>query len=204
LAGARTLNGALVPLVGAAPTNNNFVSGDFNRKTGLQGASGKYINSGRANNADSNQNSKHLSFYAATALTAGAARRYMGSSSDTSGHSFISTSVTNSPITFRCNASTGGSSNNANTGSTTGFVGMSRLDSSTVTGRANGAAYSLASASQSPNSSNIMVFTYEASGAFGVYATNRIAFYSIGESLDLAKLDARVTDLINAFATAIP
>ena len=27
LAGARTLNGALVPLVGTAPTNNNFVSG---------------------------------------------------------------------------------------------------------------------------------------------------------------------------------
>ena len=26
LAGARTLNGALVPLVGTAPTNNNFVS----------------------------------------------------------------------------------------------------------------------------------------------------------------------------------
>jgi hypothetical protein len=32
----------------------------------------------------------------------------------------------------------------------------------------------------------------------------RIAFYSIGESLDLALLDARVTDLINAFDTAIP
>jgi hypothetical protein len=32
----------------------------------------------------------------------------------------------------------------------------------------------------------------------------RLAFYSIGESLDLALLDARVTDLINAFAAAIP
>ncbi|NBN88588.1 MAG: hypothetical protein EBV32_05835, partial [Proteobacteria bacterium] len=28
LAGARTLSGALVPLIGTAPTNNNFVSGD--------------------------------------------------------------------------------------------------------------------------------------------------------------------------------
>jgi hypothetical protein len=38
-----------------------------------------------------------------------------------------------------------------------------------------------------------------------VGATNaRLAFYSIGESLDLALLDARVTDLINAFAAAIP
>ena len=31
-----------------------------------------------------------------------------------------------------------------------------------------------------------------------------VAFYSIGESLDLAKLDSRVTTLINAFGTAIP
>jgi hypothetical protein len=43
---------------------------------------------------------------------------------------------------------------------------------------------------------------------FGVsgYATKsnaRLAFYSIGESLDLALLDARVTDLINAFDAAI-
>ena len=32
----------------------------------------------------------------------------------------------------------------------------------------------------------------------------RLAFYSIGESLDLALLDARVTALINAIAAAIP
>jgi len=37
LAGARTLSGALVPLAGTAPTNYNFVSGDYNRKTGLVG-----------------------------------------------------------------------------------------------------------------------------------------------------------------------
>jgi hypothetical protein len=32
----------------------------------------------------------------------------------------------------------------------------------------------------------------------------RLAFYSIGESLNLTLLDARVTDLINAFAAVIP
>ena len=32
----------------------------------------------------------------------------------------------------------------------------------------------------------------------------RIAFYSIGQSLNLALLDARVTALITAFAAAIP
>jgi hypothetical protein len=37
LCGARTLAGALVPLVGTAPTNNNFVDADYNRETGLSG-----------------------------------------------------------------------------------------------------------------------------------------------------------------------
>jgi hypothetical protein len=37
LAGARSLSGALVPLKGSAPTNNNFVSGDYVRTTGLVG-----------------------------------------------------------------------------------------------------------------------------------------------------------------------
>jgi hypothetical protein len=37
-----------------------------------------------------------------------------------------------------------------------------------------------------------------------VFSNARIACYSIGESLDLALLDARVTALINAIAAAIP
>jgi hypothetical protein len=36
------------------------------------------------------------------------------------------------------------------------------------------------------------------------YSNARLAFYSIGESLDLALLDARVTALITAFGVAIP
>jgi hypothetical protein len=81
LAGARTLNGALVPLVGTAPTNFNFVSSDYNRKTGLVGnGSTKYLNSNRNNNADP-QNSHHLAVFASTAVTD--ASRYMGSGSST-------------------------------------------------------------------------------------------------------------------------
>jgi hypothetical protein len=36
------------------------------------------------------------------------------------------------------------------------------------------------------------------------FTTSRLAFYSIGEALDLARLDSRVTDLINAIGAAIP
>jgi hypothetical protein len=60
LAGARTLSGALVPLVGTAPTPVSFVSGDYNRTTGLLGnGTTKFINSNRSNEADP-RNSKHL------------------------------------------------------------------------------------------------------------------------------------------------
>ena len=45
LAGARTLNGALISLKGTAPTNVNFISSDYNRATGLKGdGSSKYLN----------------------------------------------------------------------------------------------------------------------------------------------------------------
>jgi hypothetical protein len=63
LAGARTLDGALQPLVGSAPTNFNFISGDYNRTTGLVGdGATKYLNSNRNNNADP-QSDARLAFY---------------------------------------------------------------------------------------------------------------------------------------------
>lgn len=56
LAGARTLNGALTPLKGVAPTNNNFIPADYNRATGLKGnghdVSFKYIDTNRNDNQD--------------------------------------------------------------------------------------------------------------------------------------------------------
>jgi hypothetical protein len=46
LAGWNGLTGALVPLKGTAPTNFNFVSGDYNRQTGLVGnGTTKHLNS---------------------------------------------------------------------------------------------------------------------------------------------------------------
>jgi hypothetical protein len=63
LAGARTVAGALVPLVGPAPTNVGFGAGDYVRKTGLRGSGAtKWLNLWRANNADP-QDNKHLATY---------------------------------------------------------------------------------------------------------------------------------------------
>jgi hypothetical protein len=77
---------------------------------------------------------------------------------------------------------------------------MSRLPSNLVTGRVGGTNTSNSLASSAPASKNVTLF----SGGAAVYSDARLAFYSIGESLNLTLLDARVTTLINAFAAAIP
>ena len=186
LAGARTLAGALIPLAGTAPTNNNFVSGDYNRKTGLVGdGSTKYLDSNRNNNADP-QDSQHISALVNQYGTG--VLMYTSSSPSAAGASGIGGS------NVRCRNSTA-----LGVASQTGFNGISRGGSNSFTQRVGGSSSLLSQASQTPSNDTLTLLK---GGLF--YGTHRIAFYSIGESLDLALLDTRVTALINAFAAAIP
>jgi hypothetical protein len=191
LAGARTLAGALVPLVGTAPTNYNFVAGDYNRKTGLVGdASTKYLDSNRAENSDP-QNSQHMSAYAtvnqgaqsATCLGVNGTTDLLEGGGRSRNGAFVGTPVL--------------------TG--TGFKGVNRSNSTSFNVRMNGSAVDSPIPSVSPSSGNVFVFARNNPiGGPSSFSRHRLAFYSIGESLDLARLDARVTDLINAFGAAIP
>ena len=195
LAGARTLDGALVPLVGTAPTNYNFVSGDYDRETGLKGdGSTKYLDSNRNNNADP-QDNFHASVYATSAASVTSV--YLGA-----GPTTLETGTTNfgrdGAIVF---------SRARNSASATGItqsalllVGVSRNSSSTFTLRVNNTSYARGLSSQTPYNGNISIFA--SSGAFPTNA--RLAFYSIGESLDLDALDTRVSALITAIGAAIP
>mgnify|MGYP000624268341 CR=1 FL=1 len=210
LAGARTLDGALVPLVGAAPTNFNFVSGDYDRETGLVGdGSTKYLDSNRANNADP-QNNNHASIYVttATASTSGS-NAYPG---------YLGTALSSFPFNgVQLNRDTGNgllyNRNNSGTfsymgaGSQTGLIATARSISTAASYRTSGTTNSYSSTSVAPltASSFIHAVSLETGLPAGDgYSNGRIAFYSIGEALDLALLDARVTDLINAFGVAIP
>ena len=192
-AGARTLNGALVPLVGTAPTNYNFVSGDYNRETGLLGdGSTKYLDSNRANNAEG-QNDKHLAIY----LTEpGVAFSDLISSGLGGGHSRLTFQAT-TILTATINTSS------QYVGSTTlvNFLAASRSSSAGFDVREGGQTYFHSGLSQSSQSSNISVFSRGGTTAF---TDSRLAFYSIGEDLDLAALDTRVSALITAIGAAIP
>jgi hypothetical protein len=196
LAGARTRLGALTPLVGTAPTNFNFVDGDYNRKTGLVGdGSTKYLDSNRAGNADP-QNSNHLSAYVSTTGIGVAVGYGNGSSSDTA----VALGTPAASVPFRSRGVNGFQTRS--TVNATGFLGVNRSASSIFVSRLSSANETINSNSLTPLSNNYFVFGRSVGSP--AYSTARIAFYSIGESLDLALLDTRVTDLINAFAAAIP
>jgi hypothetical protein len=203
LAGARTLSGALVPLVGTAPANSNFVSGDYNRKTGLVGdASTKSLNSNRNNNADP-QNSKHLAVYASTVGTnTSTFNSYIGvlQSDTVSGRAEIDLTSSGTVNNMFAHSATGATRTPG-----VGLLGVSRANSSDLTARASGSSTTVASTSSTPTNMNIFVFARHFNNSSVNQRINaRLAFYSIGESIDLALLDTRVTALINAYAAAIP
>jgi hypothetical protein len=207
LAGARTLAGALVPLVGTAPTNVNFVSGDYSRKTGLVGnGTSKYLNSNRANNSDP-QNSRHISAYLSTGAAGGVTSVLIGAEgAATSGTSLIyNDDAASNGMTFLCasSISTTPASAGASTGTLAGFVGASRSASGSFTGRVGGANTTYTSTSQTPAAQNLAIFARTPTSP-ARFATCRMVLYTIGEALDLAKLDARATALANAIAAAIP
>jgi hypothetical protein len=206
LAGARTLAGALVPLKGAAPTNNGpFVSGDYNRETGLVGnQTTKYLDSNRASNADP-QDNHHAAVFVSTSQSAVGAGAYLGAGGfGINGTINIgSNAAPSGNVFFRGRSSfldevTG-------TAGATGFVGLRRNVSTKYDHRVSGAAGSVDPRGSSTSlANNTFVFGRNVSDALQLGCDARLAFYSIGESLDLALLDTRVSGLITAIGVAIP
>ncbi len=202
LAGARTLTGALVPLVGTAPTNVNFVAGDYNRKTGLVGdGSTKRLNSNRDHQTDP-QNSRHLACFVGAISTSATNGLLMGSPYSATGWSYLISRTSSATPANVYEFGLVQGTYPAGVTRSVGFVGASRDNSSTYSGRAGGSTAIYTAASQSPNAGTVLVFA--ASTFTGDHTNARLAFYSIGESLNLALLDTRVSALIAAIGAAIP
>jgi hypothetical protein len=208
LAGARTLAGALVPLLPTmpAPTNNGFIGigTDYNRKTGLVGdGSTKYLDSNRNNNADP-QNSRHAAVRATVLNSSTNDRAYFGCADTTHTTQLLSSSTTPSRPVVRC-ASNSSTTLTGNLHASAGIFGVSRSSSSSYVARASGIDEPVTNTSGAPGSFPMLIFaryTGLTNNAPQLFSDSRLAFYSIGESLNLALLDARVTTLINAFSTA--
>ena len=187
LAGPDNLTGALVPLVGAAPTNNGFVSGDYSRTTGLIGnGTTKYLNSNRNNNADP-QNSNHNSLYVTASGTVGFTG--LGGGGISTGSNTLGTG---GGVRSRS------SSLDTSITSPTGFFAISRSSASGFTVRAGGTNYPKTRSSETPANDNIAIFASIQIGSALSFSNGRYAFYSIGEHLDLALLDARLATYMSS------
>jgi hypothetical protein len=204
LAGARTLTGALVPLKGAAPTNNGpFVSGDYNRKTGLVGnASTKYLDSNRAGNADP-QNSSHIAVYGSTLDSGSGALSplWIGSTSASVRAGQIFWYLNSYYFNNRRAIAAHTTENTAFQSS--GFAGVTRSSDTAVVGRAKSTNYTFSISSSAPGSEDFFVFANNSAGSPAFYSSARLVFYSIGENVDLALLDSRVSALYTAIGAAI-
>lgn len=204
LAGARTLAGALAPLKGTAPTNFNFVSGDYNRKTGLVGnGSTKYLNSNRNNNADPQDNNHYSVFISTASSQSSGFPGIIGTQRQ--GGAYDGTYITyNGAGTemYLANRSAGGITSSSRVA---GFAGTNRTSASSYSARYSASNYSSATASIALTSTAMVLFAQRFSdGSTSSYCNVRLAFYSIGEALDLALLDARVTTLVNTLNSVIP
>jgi hypothetical protein len=204
LAGARTLTGALTPLVGTAPTSFNFVDGDYNRKTGLVGdGSTKYLDSNRLRTADP-QNSHHLAVHISTLHTLGTVGFYLGSGRE------VDTGPTGFTHLGRLATGNHYARHTCSTfddlgGPSVAFFGISRASSSSYTARQGGSNTTATRSSETLSATTSKIFAGRLQlGSPNAPTDARLAFYSIGESLDLSLLDTRVSTLISAIDAAIP
>lgn len=199
--GANTLSGALTPLVGPAPTNFNFVGSDYNPKTGLIGnGSTKYLDTNRNNNADP-QNSNHLAVYVTSAHSLATVAGYIGASAGAAtGATHIAANGVTNVIFARSRSATSADLVGA-IASTTGFIAMNRSSGGAFTTRHSGATSSHSIASETPFDGNVLIYNRATTTAF---SNGRISFYGVGESVDPALLDARVTAMANSIAAVLP
>ena len=199
LCGARTLNGALVPMAGAAPANNNFISDDYTRGGATPGLKGNGSNKrlSQANPATPLQNSAHQAIYlsANSAFAAPSEATHIAEwpTSGTAGRTQI---TTNTSQTFtRCRETTG-----SYLGSTSvGVIGISRSDPADYVRRVGQASETITETSTGTPEQVVYVFN----NSSGSYSDARLAFYSIGESLDLEALDEAVSTLVTAIGAAV-
>lgn len=199
LAGARTLNGAIVPLVGVAPTLVGSAGGwTYDRKNGITGnKTDNCIDSNRANNSDP-QDSAHVTLYIGQL---GEGLVFFHNNTPTTSR------TTSYDTALNGRGIINGSATVSGVGIPTGgFVGFNRSASDAWQSRVDGTTTARTTSSTATTSATL-IFQARRNATTGDpenFRDDAVSFYSIGESLDLDLLDARVSTLMSDFAAAIP
>jgi hypothetical protein len=205
MAGARTVAGAITPLVGNAPTNNNFVAGDYSRTLGLLGNdTDKYLATGYNNNDTTNfpQNDCHISCYVSATQT-DASGVLVGTQSTIGSILTLAYSST-TQIFFRNRAGT----SRLFSAAPLGFQASTRNNSANFSSRGTQSGGNISDvtstiASLAPLSQLFGVFCGFSGTTANQFSAARMSFYSIGKSLSIPNLDTRVTTLMTTLASVI-
>ena len=194
LAGADTLSGALVPLVGPIPTNTLFTEPDYSRINGLQGGPTlKYLTSNRSNASDP-QNDCSLAIWVTKLPTNGLTVASSTNQNGAGGRNIFA------PTTVRYTSMCNNGGNNATTAHSTlmtlGFVGISRTEEARHLFRTGGVTDIVNKAVTAPEGSVIRIFGQGNNAT--PFSDARISFYSIGTSINLERLDARLATYMSS------
>lgn len=202
MCGAKTLTGALVPLHKdmPTPTNYNFVSGDYNRKTGLKGdGTTKFLALG-VNNNSVPQNDRHLSAWQTEHATVDASRALIGCGPGNVGRSqlMFSTTVRFIRLSYASDAQI------SYTTTENGFWGAYRVSNSAIFDRYGGSTTSHSSGSTTPTNETILAFSRGTSASPSELADSRMPWVSFGRAIDLDALDLAIGEYLTTLAAVLP
>jgi hypothetical protein len=203
MAGARTLAGALTPVVGPAPTNVNFVGGDYDRVIGLLGnGSNKYLNTNYRGNEQTGID-RHNAFYLSTPATTGCFVSVGDCGGPYSGYDFVDLNGSIRTASMAGPWFAGERISYIFPGF--GFIGTSRSSSSAYVVRINSSSATVTySTSATPQSLNYLVFSRRFEGAQPNYSvSSRMSYYSVGKSINLALLDNRVSTFMSEISATL-
>lgn len=188
LAGPSNLAGALVPLKGLAPTNNLFVSADHNIQTGLIGnGNNKYLNTGYTSSTFGTQNNAHIACFV---TSVNPTNYLMGSTSTWVGFTGGGFQAAINSASFEAVAGVDF------TPPANSFVGARRIASTIIVSRVGADEVSDDNGSAVPTDDFIHVFRN--SGAGTLFTAARLAFYSLGNSLNMGLLRSRMGTYVNS------
>lgn len=189
LAGARTLQGALVPLKGVSPTNVDFVSSDYSRVNGLQGDGITKVLNSNINGGSLIENDVSVGVW--VSLSGSGAFLGQSNGGDRGVINFVS-----GIYSYACRLQNSINDTVSVSGPLLiGLKAMNRSSYSEYVVRSNSIDTSVIRESNGKYFANIQVFGRNA----GLRYNGRLSFYFIGNSLNLSLLDSRITNLINAY-----
>jgi hypothetical protein len=192
--GARTLNGAIIDIKDPSTpwTSVNFVSGDYNRTTGLVGnASTKHLDTGISDNIPA-QNSFAL-WTMVSEKNSGSSRFYAGSGTVSGSSALRTDSSTN--VRYYCR----NNSDDSLAQHELGLIGMSRSASGTYSARGAQTSTSVTRTSQTPVNRSMFVLAFNSGTGASQHGNGRIRAAAMGSSHDLATAET----VMNTYIAAI-